>query len=309
VYFSTIKLGAIFSFLFIVLGLFEIYFESPVFYSFFRESGFSNNGDNYQVGSFFVEYLDSLSKSVGIPGWIVWSIFLVASVRLIKGCLVHKKVDFIILWLVLFLIGLELLTLIGVMNRSATAGEYYRVYFNTYPLFIYIGYQQLMWLVSIINIKLDFQYRSRFKFYSLIVMGLFLLGFVQHNFSESIHRIEKSPYDGVREYSKTTINSNAEVLIIPANVYRHRKFFAHDDFSDSNITYYGDHCFKDGAKPPHLNDFDHILIVKNQRLIDKRINSKLIENGCSPDSYLENLLKESRYSKIAEFNEIEVHVR
>ena len=129
-------------------------------------------------------------------------------------------------------------------------------------------------------------------------MILVILGFSQTYFVDSIRVLDQSPFNNVREYLKNTASINKKTLVLPANVYRHRKFFTHDDFSKLDVTYYGDHCFKKNDEPPQLVEFDRIIIVKNERLRDKRINDKLIKNGCSPDYNMEELLDKTKFTRV-----------
>jgi len=317
-----IRLGILFSMLFILLFVFELYFDSQVFDSFFRERGFSNNGSDYWVGSFFVEYLYSLSKGTGVHVWLIWLVFITAVIRLFFSMAKRVAPNFVTLWLVLFLLCLELLTFTGIMNRSASAGEYYRVYFNSYPLFLYVAYAQMGFFIKHVSFILykplstiifDEPGIASIKFEKSIAFGLkllvilIILFFSQKSFFDSIHVLEKSHFNSVREYLKNTTNVNEKALILPANVYRHRKFFTHEDFSELDVTYYGDHCFNDTDEPPQLSEFDRIIVVKNKRLVDKRINNKLIENGCSPDYSMEKLLGDSEFTKSVTLDGIEIY--
>jgi hypothetical protein len=116
-------------------------------------------------------------------------------------------------------------------------------------------------------------------------------------------RFDLSPFI---EPQKILLNKNIlpehnDVLLTPSNIYVHRRFFSDKDFLGNRAKYYYDIC-SNGSFKEVIQNFNYVFLVKNDRLLDKRIDQSLVtkSKNCDPNLNYYEILKSNSYSLIVD---------
>lgn len=273
--------------LLIILSILELYFDEKVFKSFFREAAFVNNKNEYYFGKFFYSIAFEVIRNLSVYGFLIVVLCVYGFIQLVFSIRRGSKLKFYSLWLFIYISVFEFLTILGVLKRDPNASEYYRTYFMAYPLFVFAASESFGQLISRLNNK----FRKIIKLL-FIVLFIFVLGAemkeVGYKFDKSYYYLSMQDFNE----NKSKLNDK-KILLFPTNIYTHRRFFSDSDFLGNNAIYYFDYCSKINMNDM-LSNYNYVYLVKNQSLLDQRLDSKLIEKGsnCSPNlDYREILMK------------------
>jgi hypothetical protein len=294
------KSGGYFLFLILILAIMELLFHERVIKSFIHESGFLNSPEGYYFGKFYVVYFNMVMRDLGVIGIFVTGLsvlsFLLIPLQIFKG----NRIEQYSLWLFLYLLVFEMLTSLKIMQRDPTAGEYYRTYFMSYPLLALSSYVTYSSLINQIKSKTRIPKVSKYLHVLVVFIGIY---FITQNIRDLRHRFDLSPYAKIKEVllNPGLVDRSEDILLVPSNIYSHRKFFKGSDFLGSRAIYFSDLCPKENFIDI-IKSKDYIYVVTEKSLLDKRENNKLIKLGaeCSPDRNYDDILASNGFLLVSD---------
>lgn len=299
---NSIKSTLLFLMLIFCLIILELIFSEKVFKSFVAEKGFKNTPELYYFGKFFLIYFEKIIQDLGMLGWSILILFVISLIRNIKKIYDGSKPMAYSIWLLVYLVIFEFMTLIGIMKRDPAASEYYRTYFMSYPLLILVSTDSAKLLFNGIKKKIkNKNFQKNFLHLFSITFLILILSTCYKNLKILNSRLDLSPFMGAREIllNNSILPNNKDLLLIPSNIYTHRRFFMDNDFLGNRAKYYYDVCSISSFSET-IQNFNYIYLVKNERLLDKRIDKSLIDKGANCNPYINyyEILNSNGYSMI-----------
>jgi hypothetical protein len=290
------------------LCIFEAVFSEKVFKSFLAEKGFSNRPELYYFGKFFIVYFEKIIKDLGILGWIVLFLFIYSSILNINKIRKGSQLEVYSTWMIFYLLIFEVFTSTGIMKRDPTASEYYRTYFMSYPLLILSTVSSSKILLSNLRsllLKINLKFVGKVLVILKSALVFLILYVLYENSSTLKKRFDLSPYAQTQQIllNVNQLPRSETILLVPSNIYVHRRFFTDKEFLGDRAKYYFDIC-KENSFQDAVQRFDNVFIVKYKSLIDKRIDRSLLDasKNCDPNINYFEILKSNGYSEVAESN-------
>lgn len=288
-----------------VVVILDILFVEDVFYHLLKESGYTNRPADYYPGAFFVAVSSMLSRVFGVNEMVPLAVFFAGAVHAMRCASLRNHLPFAFTWMMIFVLSLEVLTLLGVMKRSPFASEYMRVYFGIVPVFVLFVIEEWgYWWGRTVNRVDTILNHASGQIVSWLGKSTIVLIVTVHGFERVAndgYRFTLSEYHGIREFTQSELGlENIDnVLVLPANVYLHRRFVSHADFLGSRATYWADICRSGPVDPAtEMAVFSHILVISEPRLLDSRENEGLIAAGCDPDEPYTDVIRSLDYTEI-----------
>jgi len=289
--------------LILILGALELYFDERVFRYFFGERSFKNSPDSYYFGQFFVAVFSIWWDLIGNTALLVAFIFVLLTARTLLTIWRGGRVDTLYLWVLSYLLLFEIFTFFTILRRDAFSSEYYRTYFMFLPVILLCSVSNYKIYVPLVRRVGHAGLRSLLSGSIPILMLVTVLSDVYSSRLLGGAIGSKSPQYGVNQHIKYSLGETLDetkVLIMPSNVYSHRRFFTHPESLGPRAVYFDTECSSAPIEDV-LNRFLFIYIITEESMLDNRDNGRLVAKhaNCNPEIDLRDTLSRESFVLIS----------